>query len=249
MIDLESYIKLDNDIRQRPIVFQGTHAEWETLTSTQKAHYQYIAFTDDTGSPEVVDQVPTQNSTHLVQSGGVWTKANRIDQNFGSVELSSTAAYPHSVGETFINSAGQMVKCTAAIAVNDTIIINSNVAVTNVASVLSELNSKSTYKVGDVATISQILATGYYNTSTRAAAFVLPLSKVIDNSCAQISVHIGSINVIYNTTNIPVTTSLNSRDIEGIKQPYGLYCECGFTDGISSILNPTFLVSCTISFM
>lgn len=143
MDNLESYIKLDNDIRQRPIVFQGTHAEWEALSAAEKAYYidGIVDLSDDSLDPEVVDSIPTQNSTHLVQSGGVWSGLNTVNNNFGTIELSSTAAYAHAVGETFINAAGQMVKCTAAIAVGDTITIGSNVAVTNIASALSKLNS------------------------------------------------------------------------------------------------------------
>lgn len=141
MDNLESYIKLDNDIRQRPIVFQGTHDEWEALTSTQKAHYQYIAFTDDTGSPEVVDSVPTQNSTHLVQSGGVWSGLHTVNNNFGSVELSSVSYYAHAVGECFINAAGQLVRCVAAIAPGDSIIIGTNVIRWNIYTDILDMSS------------------------------------------------------------------------------------------------------------
>lgn len=98
----------------------------------------YIKLDNDIKRRTVVDSVPTQNSTNLVQSGGVWSGLNTVNQNFGTVELTSTAAYPHAVGEYFINAAGQMVKCTAAIAVGNTITTGTNVAVTNVANVLAD---------------------------------------------------------------------------------------------------------------
>jgi len=60
--------------------------------------------------------------------------------NLGTVET-ATATYPHTVGEYFVDANGQFVKCTAAIAVGDTIAVGTNVSIIGVAQVLSELNS------------------------------------------------------------------------------------------------------------
>lgn len=79
------------------------------------------------------DDTPTEGSTNPVTSGGVYSGLNTVNQNFGTVELSSVAAYPHKAGECFINAAGQFVQCTAAIAVGDTISSGANVTRQNIA--------------------------------------------------------------------------------------------------------------------
>ena len=127
MFDYEAYIKLDNDIKHRPATFQGTTAEWEALSAAEKAYYidGIVDLSDDSLDPEVVDQYPTENSTNLVQSGGIYK--NIIDLAHSMVdklELSNIAIYPHEVNSLFIrfvNNNLYYFRTTAAIASGDTI--------------------------------------------------------------------------------------------------------------------------------
>lgn len=63
-------------------IFSGTEAEWDALTLSEKVKYDYVAFAGDSQSG-TVDNVPTENSEHLVKSGGVYAalqdKANQSD--------------------------------------------------------------------------------------------------------------------------------------------------------------------------
>ena len=69
----------------------------------------------------------------------------------GTVELGSTAAYPHAKGETFI-WGGQFVKATVAISVGDSLTIGTNIAATTVSAMLAELNQNLAEKVNGVLT-------------------------------------------------------------------------------------------------
>lgn len=71
--------------------FVGTHAEWNALTVEQKALYEIVNFTDDSAASEVVDSVPTRNSTHLVQSGGVFDALSEINSNMAFGEWASVS--------------------------------------------------------------------------------------------------------------------------------------------------------------
>lgn len=71
-------------------------------------------------------------------------QGNVLANDMGTFEPGARAAYAHAVGEYFM-WVGQFVKVTAAIAAGDTIAIGTNVASTNVAAVLSELNSNIKY--------------------------------------------------------------------------------------------------------
>ena len=68
-------------------------------------------------------------------------QGNVIANDLGQVELTTTAAYAHSIGDFFI-LIGQFVTLIQAISVGDTITLGSNVEATNIGSVLGQLNSK-----------------------------------------------------------------------------------------------------------
>lgn len=87
--------------------------------------------------------VAIQDGLNSVDAGMALSakQGNVLANDMGTFEPTSTAAYAHAVGECFM-WVGQFVKVTSAIAVGDTIATGTNVATTNVATVLSELNSK-----------------------------------------------------------------------------------------------------------
>lgn len=51
--------------------FLGTIAEWEALTDSEKEQYKTVDLTDDFNGI-AIDAVPTQNSSNVVSSGGVY---------------------------------------------------------------------------------------------------------------------------------------------------------------------------------
>ena len=75
-------ISQQNEISSEVVQFSGTLAEWNELTTAEKIQYTDAVITNDTESG-IVDLAPTQNSNHLVTSGGVYTvlsaKANTAD--------------------------------------------------------------------------------------------------------------------------------------------------------------------------
>ena len=127
MFDYEAYIKLDNDIKHRPATFSGTTAEWNALTAAEKSYYEIVNLSDDSLDPEIVDPIPTQNSTHLVSSGGVWQYAHGIHASMvgASIEYTNIAMHPYAVGDYLIaygnDGVGYFAKVIAAIAIGDTI--------------------------------------------------------------------------------------------------------------------------------
>lgn len=69
-------------IGERAKIFPGTKAEWDALPLSEKIKYDYVAFAGDSQSG-IVDDTPTEDSEHLVKSGGVYDalqdKANQSD--------------------------------------------------------------------------------------------------------------------------------------------------------------------------
>lgn len=65
-----------------------------------------------------------------------------VESQIGYIEATDTATSAHTVGSYFINKSGQFVKTTSAIAVGDIITIGTNCQATDIAEVLTELNSK-----------------------------------------------------------------------------------------------------------
>ena len=101
-----------------------------------------------------------------------------IESQIGYVEATDTAVSAHAIGSYFINKTGQFVKTTTAIAVGDTISVgtgaNDNCVATDIAGVLSELNSNSSMKLLTdgtwyTATSSTLVIVGVYASSSSGA--------------------------------------------------------------------------------
>lgn len=110
------------------------------------AFYKYSAPSNTfkaLGSAGVAGEISFDNRESGLESTDVQGAIDETNEivHGNVVELTSTAQHAHTVGEYFI-FIGQFVVTTAAIAVGDTIAVGTNVTATNVATVLSELNSK-----------------------------------------------------------------------------------------------------------
>lgn len=97
--------------------------------------------------------------------------------NLGTVELTTTATAAHAVGTYFI-LVGQFVKTTVAIGVGDTIAVGTNVATTNIGSVLTELNNNIT-TLSTLITITETTETGVYAGMIRIPKSYYPDYKAI----------------------------------------------------------------------
>lgn len=73
-------ISEQNEISSEIVMFTGTHAEWDALTLQEKCVFTHASFTDDAGTA-TVDNVPTENSEHLVKSGGVYSAIEDVDDS------------------------------------------------------------------------------------------------------------------------------------------------------------------------
>lgn len=82
-------ISQENVISTEMVMFPGTKAEWEQLTVAEKIKYTHTCFDDDEQTG-VVDSVPTENSMHLVTSGGVFSQ-NALKQNITDNTLQTTS--------------------------------------------------------------------------------------------------------------------------------------------------------------
>ena len=61
-----------NEISTEMVMFTGTSQAWEDLSTAEKKAYTHASITDDEQTG-VVDSTPTQNSKHLITSGGVYS--------------------------------------------------------------------------------------------------------------------------------------------------------------------------------
>ena len=78
-------IDQNNKISSKIVLFTGTEAQWNALPLADKIKFTHYATNDDqTGQ---IDAVPTQNSSNLMTSGGIWTAI----QNFISKVTGATA--------------------------------------------------------------------------------------------------------------------------------------------------------------
>ena len=85
-------------------IFTGTTHEWEILPAAQKATYTYVNLTDDFNGASI-DAVPTQSSTHAVQSGGTYTAIQNVATEAKCVILSTGSTTVSSLPYTFSNAA------------------------------------------------------------------------------------------------------------------------------------------------
>ena len=87
-------ISAENEISSEIVMFTGTLAQWNTLSTAEKKGYTHACITDDTETG-IVDLTPTENSTHLVTSGGVYSalagKANTADLGTAAAKDSTNA--------------------------------------------------------------------------------------------------------------------------------------------------------------
>ena len=88
------------------------------------------------GGSIIVDNELNSESTNPVQNKIVTRELDKKSDltNLGTVET-ATATYAHAVGEYFVDANGDFVKCTAVIAVGDTIAVGTNVDKINVAGI------------------------------------------------------------------------------------------------------------------
>lgn len=86
-------ISAQNEISTKFIMFPGTKAEWDLLPTSEKVKYTHTAWGDSQSG--IVDNAPTENSDHLVTSGGVFTalssKANTSDLGTAAAKDSTNA--------------------------------------------------------------------------------------------------------------------------------------------------------------
>ncbi len=82
-------ISAQNEISTKMVMFTGSSAEWEALSLAEKVKYTHTCFDDDEQTG-VVDSVPTENSNHLVISGGVFD-ALEEKQNVTDSTLETTS--------------------------------------------------------------------------------------------------------------------------------------------------------------
>lgn len=115
-----------------------------TLMKTHVSHASEdpaygLGTVDKYGHVKIVDNV--QHS--MLASGEALSarQGNVLANNMGQLELTTTAAYNHAVGEYFV-VAGQFVKCISNIQVGDVIRLDVNAQATNIGSVLNQLNNQ-----------------------------------------------------------------------------------------------------------
>lgn len=80
------------ELGKRAKIYPGTRAEWDLLTVQEKVQYDYTAFDDDYQTAEV-DSVPTENSTHLVASGGVYDALEEKVDTSALAAVATTGEY------------------------------------------------------------------------------------------------------------------------------------------------------------
>ena len=132
--------------------FIGTTAEWNALTTEQKALYEIVNITDDVQSGQA-----TLNGVVLAGDKTSHQVGVANETNQGTVESYSTAQNAHDEGTYFVNSLGQFVKATEDIAIGDTI-DSSNTETTTIATVLSEVNNNHIVSGTSKADLSDIIA-------------------------------------------------------------------------------------------
>lgn len=129
-----------------------------------------INIVNDTISADIENSLNSTSATKVLSAN----MGNRLASDIGTVEVSDAAAYAHAVGEYFINSSGQFVKVTTAIAVGDTIETGTNVSSTSVSAILSELNS-------NMEEPAMWLGTLQINSSTSKTDFFTDLCNLFKN--------------------------------------------------------------------
>lgn len=157
-----------------PKIYLFTTAEWNALTNEQKATYlgNIVYITDDgSGIGGQIDSVPTDGSTNLVTSNGVYDAindvseavdeksdlSNIVDETKSETEV--TAEKQHNAGEYF-DIYGTLVKATDDIAIGDTLTegVNGNYETTDITSEL--LSMKSSFTAGCNTIVSAVTAKG-----------------------------------------------------------------------------------------
>ena len=112
-----------------------------------------IATLDANGNLTDSGKKPTstvaQNSDNLITSGAVYAAARKIWDALAGVEDASTASQAYTTGDYFIFD-GYLCKATDDIAQGDTITINGNCAVTNVAAELLLILATMPKKISDL---------------------------------------------------------------------------------------------------
>ena len=107
-IDANKEVTTDPDLL--PFTFIGTKAEWEGLTTDEKAQYKLVNLTDDVvGGDMYVEDAVTEDSVNPVTSGAVYNtlKWKLVDSKTGT----NTIILPSSFNELHIN-------CTAPVGLN-----------------------------------------------------------------------------------------------------------------------------------
>lgn len=154
-----------NKVQLKDRRFRGTTAEWNALTSAQKAEYTYVDLIDDgsSGSSITIDPAPTENSENAVSSGGVYSslaeKTNlTVISSSSKKETSSIATKAHSEGDYF-ELNGVFVKALTNIAIGDTLTENTNYESTNVGGEFQRIDTLLNNKASanDVTTLTNKL--------------------------------------------------------------------------------------------
>lgn len=99
-IEIDSNKEVTTDPDLLPFTFVGTKAEWEGLTTAEKANYKLVSLTDDVaGGDMVVEDAITKDSVNPVTSGAVYSLVNDIS----ATSLSNTYnAYYSKIGKIVI---------------------------------------------------------------------------------------------------------------------------------------------------
>lgn len=166
-------ITVDNFANAMDKDFTGTTAEWNALTTEQKAQYigHKIYLTDDGMGSIPIDAVPTEDSSNAVSSGGTYDALkDKIDWDVvispSKTETTTTATNTHEAGDYF-ELSGTIVKALANISVGDTLTEGTNIQTTNIGTELKTINSNVTSAVSTANTASSTASTASKN-ATRA---------------------------------------------------------------------------------
>ena len=110
--------------------FVGTYAEWQALSLAERAQYDTVDLTDDfNGAP--IDPLPSENSIHAVQSGGVYSTQGSLASLLTTAKNNLVAA----INELFNKTNNKVlyftsVACTATGSTTGNFATISNAAIT-----------------------------------------------------------------------------------------------------------------------
>lgn len=152
--------------------------EYDELTPEEQNHGTY--FITNGGSGENTLTIDTRLSNTSQNPIGNKAVSEQLAGNTtGTFEPGAVAASPHAVGEYFM-WIGQFVKTRVAIAVGDTISLNTNVTAVNIASMLNELNTN----LSMTGATANLLSDGIdFNTLMTGGIYSVPNSNISKINC------------------------------------------------------------------